>query len=134
MSKLSIQKSIIFLVVLVCFSGCSDDRFLKEKFNDNIIFTNQSSETIKHLKMWGGSRENSPNSKVWNWENVAVGETIDVTFNIKRDFGDGEGSVYYYAIFDNNDTLKGGSYYTNWQMIGIENVSIYRNSFEIIGQ
>ena len=108
-----------------------EKKFLKEKFNDNITFTNNSSETIKSLRMWGRSRIDSPNSKIWTWENLSPNKTVDVTFNIKRDIGEPEGSIYYYAIFHNNDTVKGGTYFTNWQMSSFENVSILRDKFEI---
>ena len=108
MNKLSLKSSILLLIVLSYSIGCSEDKFLKEKFNENITFTNKSSETIKSLRMWGGSRIDSPNSKIWNWENLSPYTTINVIFNIKRDIKEPEGSIYYEAVFYSNDTLKGG--------------------------
>lgn len=124
-------KLIILFVALFSIS-CSEDKFFKEKFDENITFNNKSSETIKSLKMWGGSKIDSPNSKIWNWENLSPNDSIVVKFNIKRDIGEPEGSIYYHAIFNNNDTLKGGNYYTNWQIFGGEDVIIHKDRFEII--
>lgn len=125
------MKNLLILCSFILVLMSCEDKFSKEKLNETITFTNRSSETIKSLKMWGGSRIDSPNSKIWNWEDLSPDKTVDVTFNIKRDVGEPEGSIYYEAVFSNNDTLKGGTYFTNWQLSPFYNISILRDKFEV---
>lgn len=110
----------IILIIIVNFS-CSDlynDRFYKEKFDEEISITNKTDTIISEIKVWGGSNPILKDEKVWIFKDVAPEETKTIVLNIKREVKLSEGSIYVTAILNKNDTIKGGIYFTNWQILG----------------
>lgn len=124
------------LVFLIAFGliSCSEDRYFKQKFDETVVLTNKSSGTLKSVKMWGGNGINPVDSKVWSWENIPPDSTLTVRFNIKRDIKVPEGSIFYEVVFLENDTLKTGTYFTNWQLLSVEKVDIYENRIVIVNK
>jgi|GEM_PF-2507644 len=126
------KSALVFLIAFGLIS-CSEDRFFKQKFDETVTLTNNSSRAIKSMRMWGGNGVTNPaESKVWTWENISPDSTVTVRFNIKRDIKAREGSINYEVIFGENDTLKTGSYFTNWQLLSYDKVEIYENKIDVV--
>ncbi|MCF2446094.1 hypothetical protein L0657_19200 [Dyadobacter sp. CY345] len=109
---------ILPLIMFICLS-CSEDKFGKEKFDDQIVISNRADTTIHKIIVWGGDRPVLKNEKSWIFENVLPGKADTINFNINRDVKIPEGSIYVRVFFNEKDSLPdAGFYFTNWQIVG----------------
>ncbi|WP_235159383.1 hypothetical protein [Dyadobacter sp. CY351] len=117
--------STLFLFSLI--SSCND-KFYKEKYDVEMLFTNKTDSTIAEIKIDGAN-----GAKVWTFKNVQQGKTEKIIFNIMRELKVPEGGFMLTASLNDTDSIYlNTGYFTNWSYQGPipAKFNIYKNRID----